>query len=805
VAPNLRQPWWRNARGACLLLSTALLLIASPLGATTLQLKDGRTLEGPFVQVAGVAETPLSINKSAGEVAITPLLLVDDGLRRTFIHRTNVQAIDEQGGDRKVRIRLWQDVPEQGTGVGRVGAGGPTSQFDEYGRRIYQMHTPDGPLAVVQGITEITPVYTKVEGLRGGQRNIVWDMRIATSSIPRETLHKILKTSIPQDNLDARLQVVRLYLQSDRYRDAELELAEIIKDFPEMTNLSDQVQQLRQLGARLVLREIQLRARAGQTQLARTLLAKFPSDGVSGGLLQQVRELLAKYEADDERRTKLLATLNTEIAAIADSNGRRLAEQFAQEITAEANAEALNRLASFERLADAKELTPEQKVALAISGWLVGANDATDDFQVALSLADTRDYVVAYMREPSAAERSRLATEIRDRDGTSVENVARILKLMKPPLDVPEDAQSGPGRFEMTIPGLAGHSDIRYLVQLPPEYDPLRRYPVIIGLPDAGMPAEWELAFWAGDPRDDGEPRGQATRHGYITIAVDWLEPKQTTVDYSAREHQAVLGVLRDANRRFSIDTDRVFLAGHGLGGNAAWDIALAHPDLWAGVIPIVALADRYVFRYGRNAEYLSWYFVAGELDGDKMAVNARELDKYVGAVRTRPNVDATVVEYQGRGYEAYPDEIQRLFDWMNRRKRTMPKEFECVSMRPWDNFFWWLEVNELPDKAMIAPANWPPPRTARPTVLRSKIANGNKIQVETQALDTTVWLAPEFINFAEPITVEVNRRSLTPDRTVRPNLSTLLEDARTRADRQHPFWAKVESMPDERGDFTNR
>jgi hypothetical protein len=201
----------------------------------------------------------------------------------------------------------------------------------------------------------------------------------------------------------------------------------------------------------------------------------------------------------------------------------------------------------------------------------------------------------------------------------------------------------------------------------------------------------------------------------------------------------------------------------------------------------------------------LAWYFVAGELDGDKMTLNARELDRYVGAVRTRPNVDATVVEYLGRGYEAFSDEIQRMFDWMGRRKRTIPKEFECVSMRPWDNYFWWVEVSELPDKSMVAPSNWPPPRSTRPTAIRSKIGNVNRIQVETQAANTTVWLGPEFVSFTEPLTVEVNRRNLTPDRTVRPNIGVLLEDARTRADRQHPFWAKVESAPDFRGDFSNR
>ena len=50
----------------------------------------------------------------------------------------------------------------------------------------------------------------------------------------------------------------------------------------------------------------------------------------------------------------------------------------------------------------------------------------------------------------------------------------------------------------------------------------------------------------------------------------------QKSYEFSAREHGAVLYALRDAYRRFSLDTDRVFLTGHSIGGNAAWDIGLA-------------------------------------------------------------------------------------------------------------------------------------------------------------------------------------------------------------------------------------
>jgi hypothetical protein len=122
----------------------------------------------------------------------------------------------------------------------------PVTPFE----RIRPPHPRNGQPPIVQGITEITPVYTKIEGLMGAPRPIVWDMRIATSSIPRETLSRILSTSVARDDLEGRLQVVRLYLQSERYHDAREELQQIIQQFPAASDLEQEVNHLRQLARR---------------------------------------------------------------------------------------------------------------------------------------------------------------------------------------------------------------------------------------------------------------------------------------------------------------------------------------------------------------------------------------------------------------------------------------------------------------------------------------------------------------------------------------------------------------------------
>ena len=132
----------------------------------------------------------------------------------------------------------------------------------------------------------------------------------------------------------------------------------------------------------------------------------------------------------------------------------------------------------------------------------------------------------------------------------------------------------------------------------------------------------------------------------------------------------------------------------------------------------------------------------------------------------------------------------------MSRRRRNFtPREFESVSMRPWDNFFWWLEIEGLPPKTIVLPDEWPKDRGKRPANFAAKVARNGRVRVQSGSRRTTVWLTPEMFDFDQPSVIEVNRRRIGGrDRQVTPSLDTLLEDARRRGDLQHPFWAKVES-----------
>jgi acetyl esterase/lipase len=756
--------------------------------ATGLRLKDGRRLEGKIGKVAGLAENPLAPNGNKVET----ITFVDDNLRRVFIPTYRIAKVEEELGEVKEKIGLDQRVAHTGSVVRRLGPITKITPFDEHGHRTVTMQSDKGPLSIVQGISILSPVWTKVEGLTTkGRTPIVWDMRIATSSIPLETLNAILRRRIDPKNLEQRLKVVRLFLQAERYQDAERVLQGVIKDFPNQEQLAAEVKALHQLYARSIVKEIEVRRKAGQHPFAYALLEQFPTEDVAGDTLEQVKEMLDAYRDAQTKLQKMHADLSSEIRALNDPGWRAECEAMLKEMTQELGINTIDRLAGYQRLADDPALSAEQKVALAISGWLMGTDQAETNLNVALSLVKIRELVQRYLSEPVKLERGHLFDQLRGQEGASPPLIAQLIAHMKPPLATPAPSVATPGYYKFQIPvGIEKEADVTYFVQLPPGYDPHLRYPTILTLNGAGSTAEQQVDWWAGSFDANGNRTGQATRLGYIVVAVDWLKDAQQKYEYSAREHAAVLTSLRDACRRFSIDTDRVFLSGHSAGGSAAWDLGLAHPDLWAGVIPIVARADKYCARYWENAELVPFYVLGGEMDGDATINNARDLDRYM-----INRFDVTVVEYIGRGHEDFYEDILHIFDWMAHRepRNFFPKKFSVSLMRSWDNFFWWVEVGKLPARGIVEPDNWPPPRNTTPVKISANVLATNGVTTNGGLGNVTVWLSPEVVVFNRPMAVRVGSASILKGSRVEPDLQVLLEDVRTRADRQHPFWAKVE------------
>ena len=851
------------------------LVLHAPAVAEVFTLKNGMRLEGSPGKLGSLDGNVLQGNTGGGEVAVKEIAFVDDDLRRVFFGQRNVQTFGDSQATSFERIKLQQAVASAGPGIASVGPIVKVDQFDKYGRRTFTMAGSKGNIEVIQGITEITPRYTKVEALTRGSYQYVWSMRIATSSIPRETLSEILMHRIDPKNSEQRLSIVRLYLQSQRIQDARAELEGVVRDFPKLGELQDLVGRLRATGANMLFKEIDLRREAGQHLLAIDMLTNFPVEGVGGEMKLRATDTLKEYDDIKAKGERVLALMKEHHGQIELEGPRQKALPLLDEIANEMNIHTLDRMADYLRLESDPNMTADQKLSLAISGWLMGSGNGTDNLAVALSLAKVREHVRAYLLAKRKPERDAALLALSSTEGSTPESIAKLIAHMKPPLatfatlkpveaaipaapaappkeaapaaapaaappaapalgkpaagqpkkpggllddklpavvppaDVikvnkavlppPVDNRDGSptgyllaheginGLLKLQTPGISEDPIITYYVQLPPEYDPYRRYPCVVTLNGAGTNALQQVDWWAGPHSAKAGMRyGQATRHGYIVIAPVWTREHQREYEFTAREQAAVLYGLRDAIRRFSIDTDKVFLTGHSMGADAAWDIGLSHPDHFAGVIPIVARADKYITRYQENGRNLPMYFVCGEKDGDKWFVNATDWEKYLKYV----GYDSMVVQYQGRGHEHFHDEIQNIFEWMNLHRRNFfPKKFEANVLRSWDRYFWFVEVDQMSDKSIVDPVQWPPPRGTLPTKIEGAILPNNGISADTSAGKITVWLSPEMINFTtSPFVVLKKKRIMNPQ----PDLSVLLEDVRTRGDRQHPFWAKV-------------
>ena len=786
---------WLPAIGLAAACLAAACLAVRSAWAAKLVMKDGRTYEGRIAPLATTAQNPPKPKNGVPES--TPIVLCDDGLARRYVSRRQVEQLDlGASGSRLETFEIEQRrVVREGDRVAAVGNIESITPFDEFGRRTVLMRLGSRPVSIIQAITQLTPVWAKLESIRLEKgASFVWEMRIATSSIPVDVLHQVLERTIEPENFKHRLKLARFYLQMERYQDAHDELQRVIHDLPKhQEQFRDALAELRHEVAARTLAEVGVRRGAGQHRLAVELLEHFPAEGAAGETLVAVKQLLDDYRGQFERCHQVLQWLDDDLAAVPDTALRLRAKPVRDEIAAELNLHSMGRLAAYHRLHDDAELSAESKAALAISGWLVGADDAVQNLPVALSLADVRKQIGPYLIEKRVIERRMMLKDLRSREGATPELVSKLLRYVLPPLAAePIDEATGLHWFQFF--GLPDEPLLDCYVQLPPEYDPHRLYPAIVTLDGAGGSPQQQIDWWAGVHGDDGRRLGQATRYGYIVIAPDWARSNQKEYKMSAAEHAAVLNALREACRRFAIDTDRVFLSGHAMGGDAAWDIGLAHPDLWAGVIPISARGDRYLGPLDANCQYVPLYLVTGQLDGADAEGNTMRLDRCLSH-----GYNVTAVEFVGRGREHFSDEIFRLFEWMSRLSRDFhPRDFVCTSVRTWDNYFWWVELDDFPSALMANPPDWPPRGTKHPrTTAQAHATNG--IIVKSGAHRATIWLTPEVSDFRNKIAIRFNGAAARlPDQAIEPSLEVMLEDARTRSDRQHPFWAKIE-MPGSR------
>jgi acetyl esterase/lipase len=722
---------------------------------------------------------------------------VFDGLKRVVIRDSKIARIDPDASFRNLEwFRIEQPLVVHGGAMPKEVLSVKAEPFNDKGRRLFRYvgGRSGKPVSMEQAINEMGPYAVKLRGVDG-----FWQGQLATSQVPREVILAIL-AKVERGNQNERLRVARFLIQAEWYKEAKAELEALVRDFPELRDrVESAMASVVQLEAEQIKGEIEVRRRAQQYRDALTRLRTFPSKDVSSELLVAVRDQLRGEEtqaAADRALAESLRGLAERLPGSVQDAWRKPLLEVVQALS-EAPDAIRDRFSAWKKAEAEATAGDTARFALALSGYVVGADGAVSDMETAANYWKARGLVREYLASRDPAARTQALEQLEALPLPEVpppqaplrllDLITRLAQLMPPALH--EDETKVEKTLLLRVGDDGNAVPTEYAVLLPPEYHPLRSYPAIVALHGGGVPQEAgsrarlesAISWWSAE----------AQRRGYIVIAPEYNLPGQTD-DYrfTTSEHAAVELALRDAKRRFSIDDNRVFVGGSLIGGHMAWDFGLAHPDLFAGVAIVSGLPLKYVFKTLAHVDLLPLYVALGDLAPAANEIVFGELLKPLIA----RNEDVTYVEYYRRGLEDLPEEAGPIFDWMDKRRRDpYPKEFDVVSARESDNRFYGVVIRQFnPGRTTAPEAADPAGKNLKPATLKFKsstLSNLYMLQVNgINRLD--VWLSPKLIDFKKRFEVRINGKPLKL--AAKPSPGPLLEDLRIRGDRQQVYWLKV-------------
>jgi pimeloyl-ACP methyl ester carboxylesterase len=719
------------------------------------------------------------------------LLFLWDGLKKIVIRDSKVERITADNAFRTgEKFTLDQPITVYAGAMPKEVISVQAGPWNDRGRRSFQYvgGRSSKPVPMEQAIIEIGPHVVKYRGVDG-----FWKGIVATSQVPRGVITGLL-AKVDQKNQSERERAVRFLMNAGWYEEAKAELDRMIREFPG-TDLGE-----RAAGAKVFMIQAEATQRRGEVEVARkaqqfrrvdALLRTFNDKEIGTELLIEVRDLIRREDeqkAADRTMISDLRKLESRLSAPVRGTWRKRIAEVIRAIEQAPDA-VRERFGGWRRVRTSPGTTDEAQLALAMSGFVVGNDQATADLKQTEMLWLARDLIREYLAGGSGVGREDVAAKLEglewpaddpDAEGyRKLEIATRIVALMPPPLHDP--AEEPEKVLVRKVAEDENDEPTEYVVRLPPEYHPLRSYPAIVAL-HGGQGPQSAIEDWASE----------ASRRGYIVIAPEYSVPGQPPdYRYTASEHAAVELALRDARRRYAIDADRVFAAGQIAGGNIAWDLALGHPDLFAGAVVISGFPAKYVPRYLSHHERLPLYFVMGDLAPASVEI---VFGNYV-----KPMIlkvwDVTYVEYHHRGIEEFPEEILPAFDWMDHHRRdSVPKSFDVQTARTCDNRFYGVVIREF------APNRTTPPEATEmlgqnlsPATLKLKTSGlGNLYNLRAAGVKKLdVWLSPRIVDFKRKLDIRINDRTRFKG-PAKLTLDSFLEDLRVRGDRQQVYWMKI-------------
>jgi len=633
------------------------------------------------------------------------------------------------------------------------------------------------------GIISINEMFAEVRSLTHR-----WNYSISFDAIPGDKLVSILEHDPDYETKPyRRLEMIRMLVKGKRPLEAGTILQAMQRDFPEFAAQTVQFQQsIREELARQFTSIFEQRSAVGQHQLAANGARIHPKNDLTPETLVRVDQLMKRYEDIDRRIASLRLALPKLAANVEDAELRTQAQQAVRNVIAQLDADTIDRFAAYELTADAADVPDANKLAMALSGWLMGAEFSTQTLTEATSLFEARLLMIDFLAtdETESEARRSLVDRLIKLEGMNVNRAAAMVRHLSSPLpiQVTLEKEGGIGLFE--IP--ASENSAGAVGFVPPEYHESRQYPLVIAFPGEFSTPENYLKWW----------QSQAEQNGVIVV-VPQLSP-EGSINYgaSAAEHTRFLNFLRKLKLGLRIDDDRIFVAGHGIGGEVAMDMATSHPDLFAGVVSICGLGRKHLQWTVYNAVDLPWYVVVGDAQGgwyERAAILFNKLLKR--ADDTGKFCDAMIVKYPNRGPESYLEEADDIFRWMDvHRRERFPEKIFADILRSTDLSWSWVQLNSIPSQftKLDAPSN-ASDDGFRPAQLSAHRTKTGFAVTRCPGTSCSVLISPDMPAFDIQKPCLVTNGSKRETVNYDPSIRVMLEQVRLNGDRSRLWFMKID------------
>jgi len=385
--------------------------------------------------------------------------------------------------------------------------------------------------------------------------------------------------------------------------------------------------------------------------------------------------------------------------------------------------------------------------------------------------------IVSYFESiDQPAVNAKLMAELRKHDTLPPSDVATFTKRIW------ELALKGPklvvGTSKFAHPRFPGNIH----VEIHPNEQLAKGLPVFMALHGGGE----NSGDWSSGTGEFLTPVRDVWKKG-ILICPSVLQQRYAEWGRNPMEEEYVKEILKAAKRSWDIDTDRVYLGGHSMGGYGTWHIGGHQADVFAGLVSAAggiltgqSLGEAWGWGVIGNLRHTPITFVHGTKDGPAPVWSDQAANRLLDDLEKRNlgNYVHRYVEITNGDHEAPMGKVGDAVKWaLNYSRDPNPKTLSWEPSRSFVKHFHWLRVEK-------------PAMFQR---LEARI-EGNTIEMTMTRIRTgfSLLLNDNLIDLTKPVSVRINGEDAFHG-LVQPSVTAIIESIDDKLDKKQVYTARID------------